>query len=83
MKKIDDELGGTTPLNIILRFPSNKTVSNSEKDELDNWEENDQNNQEDKAKYWFTRDKMDKIITIHDYVILCQKLEKFYLLDLF
>ena len=68
MKKIDDELGGTTPLNIILRFPSNKTVSNSEKDELDNWEENDQNNQEDKAKYWFTRDKMDKIITVHDYV---------------
>ena len=83
MKKIDDELGGTTPLNIILRFPSNKTVSNSEKDELDNWEENDQNNQEDKAKYWFTRDKMDKIITIHDYVDSCQKLEKFYLLDLF
>ena len=49
MKKIDDELGGTTPLNIIIRFPSNKTVSNSEKDELDDWEEN---NQEDKAKYW-------------------------------
>ena len=23
MKKIDDELGGTTPLNIILKFPSN------------------------------------------------------------
>ena len=68
MKKIDDELGGTTPLNIILKFPSNKTISNSEKDELDNWEENDQNNQEDKAKYWFTRDKMDKIITVHDYL---------------
>ena len=25
MKKIDDDLGGTTPLNIILKFPSNKT----------------------------------------------------------
>ena len=23
MKKIDDDLGGTTPLNIILKFPSN------------------------------------------------------------
>ena len=22
MKKIDDDLGGTTPLNIILKFPS-------------------------------------------------------------
>ena len=24
MKKIDDELGGTTPLNIIIKFPQNK-----------------------------------------------------------
>ena len=24
MKKIDDELGGTTPLNVILKFPSKK-----------------------------------------------------------
>ena len=24
MKKIDDELGGTTPLNIILKFPVKK-----------------------------------------------------------
>ena len=24
MKKIDDELGGTTPLNIILKFPTNQ-----------------------------------------------------------
>ena len=24
MKKIDDDLGGTTPLNIILKFPSKK-----------------------------------------------------------
>ena len=24
MKKIDDELGGTTPLNIILKFPTSK-----------------------------------------------------------
>ena len=23
MKKIDDDLGGTTPLNIILKFPTN------------------------------------------------------------
>ena len=26
MKKIDDELGGTTPLNIILKFPSKKVT---------------------------------------------------------
>ena len=67
MKKIDDDLGGTTPLNIILKFPSNsKTIDNKE-DEFDEWEE-DQNNNEDKSKYWFTRDKMDKIIKVHDYL---------------
>ena len=27
MKKIDDELGGTTPLNIILKFPAKQTKS--------------------------------------------------------
>ena len=31
MKKIDDELGGTTPLNIILKFPSKKKKSKLKK----------------------------------------------------
>ena len=67
MKKIDDELGGTTPLNIILKFPKKNETNNSEKDELDDWEEENVA-AEDKAKYWFTRDKMDKIIKAHDYL---------------
>ena len=66
MKKIDDDLGGTTPLNIILKFPKKEEISNNENDELDDWEEDAE--KEDKAKYWFTRDKMDKIISVHDYV---------------
>jgi predicted RND superfamily exporter protein len=66
MKKIDDDLGGTTPLNIILKFP--KTVEKTEKidDEFEEWEE--ENIDEDKAKYWFTRDKMDRILKVHDYL---------------
>ena len=68
MKKIDDELGGTTPLNIILKFPSNIKESESESDEFDEWEEQNKNSEEDKSKYWFTRDKMDKIIKVHDYL---------------
>ncbi len=67
MKKIDDELGGTTPLNIILKFPVNKKDNKEENDEFDEWEEENEN-EEDKAKYWFTRDKMDKIIKVHDYL---------------
>ena len=67
MKKIDDDLGGTTPLNIILKFPSKSSDSAETDDEFDEWE-NDNNNDEDKSKYWFTRDKMDKIIKVHDYL---------------
>ncbi len=67
MKKIDDDLGGTTPLNIILKFPVKKKEINEESDEFDEWEEENETN-EDKAKYWFTRDKMNKIIKVHDYL---------------
>ena len=65
MKKIDDELGGTTPLNIIIKFPTKQ--KQIEDDEFSEWE--DENiEEEDKSKYWFTRDKMDKIIKVHDYL---------------
>ena len=66
MKKIDDDLGGTTPLNVNLKLPTKTNNKNVEQDEFDWEEENDTN--EDKAKYWFTRDKMDKIIKVHDYL---------------
>ena len=66
MKKIDDELGGTTPLNIILKFPS-KAQEKNEDDEFSEWEEDAEKNEE-KSKYWFTRDKMDKILKVHDYL---------------
>ena len=66
MKKIDDELGGTTPLNIILKFPAKQTKSTDD-DEFSEWDEDIENN-EDKSKYWFTRDKMDKILKVHDYL---------------
>ena len=38
MKKIDDDLGGTTPLNIILKFPK-KSKKKKKNDEFDEWEE--------------------------------------------
>ncbi len=71
MKKIDDDLGGTTPLNVIIRFPSkNIKDPNNTKDDKDDFSEWDEDSQgeEDKAKYWFTRDKMDKILKVHDYL---------------
>jgi uncharacterized protein len=66
MKKIDDDLGGTTPLNVIIKFPT-KTKKVQNDDQFDEWDEENEND-ENKAKYWFTRDKMDKIIKVHDYL---------------
>jgi len=66
MKKIDDDLGGTTPLNVILKFP----VIEKDKtdDEFSEWDEDSSSKNEEKSKYWFTRDKMDKILKVHDYL---------------
>ena len=66
MKKIDDELGGTTPLNIILKFPTQEQ-NKIEDDEFSEWDE-ENTGDENKAKYWFTRDKIDKIMKVHDYL---------------
>ena len=66
MKKIDDDLGGTTPLNVIIKFPTKK-IQEKDDDEFSEWDE-DVESKEDKSKYWFTRDKMDKILKVHDYL---------------
>ena len=66
MKKIDDDLGGTTPLNVIIKFPVNEKKNDD--DEFSEWDEEESENTEDKSKYWFTRDKMDKILKVHDYL---------------
>ena len=64
MKLIDEKLGGTTPLEVILKFPKNKTETND--DEFEDWE--NENNEEDEKKYWFTKDKIDKIASVHNYL---------------
>lgn len=64
MKLIDDELGGTTPLEIILKFPKKETQS-LEENEADDWGAEEEGNEE---KYWFTKDKMDKITSVHNYL---------------
>ena len=67
MKKIDDELGGTTTLDIILKFPSSKEKKSAQDDEFSEWEE-DENKEDIILTYWFTRNKIDKILKVHDYL---------------
>ena len=64
MKLIDEKLGGTTPLEVILKFPENKKIS--EDDEFEDW--GDENEEENEEKYWFTKDKIDKITLVHNYL---------------
>ncbi len=67
MKKIDDQLGGTTPLDIILKFPNNDNKEIKD-DEFSEWDEDASSNKDDSSKYWFTRNKIDKILKVHDYL---------------
>ncbi len=64
MKLIDEKLGGTTPLEVILKFPEKKKIS--EDDEFEDW--GDENEEENEEKYWFTKDKIDKITLVHNYL---------------
>jgi predicted RND superfamily exporter protein len=63
MKLIDEKLGGTTPLEVILKFP--KEEENKSDDEFDDWGEEESKNND---KYWFTKDKIDKIRVVHNYL---------------
>ena len=65
MKLIDNELGGTTPLEIILKFPKDEKKNSNEDDEFEDWSDESDNNDD---KYWFTKDKINKIISVHKYL---------------
>ncbi len=64
MKLIDEKLGGTTPLEVILKFPEKKREMLKEDDEFEDWGDGEA----DDEKYWFTKDKIDTISNIHNYL---------------
>ena len=65
MKLIDEKLGGTTPLEVILKFPSKEELKSIEDDEFEDWDNNENQNDQ---KYWFTKDKIEKIEKVHNYL---------------
>jgi len=74
MKVVDQNLGGTTPLDVIVEFDepgesahlaASETNQKSE-DEFDEFDEFD-GTKADK-KYWFTSGKMAQVVKIHDYL---------------
>ncbi len=77
MKVIDQKLGGTTPLDIILTFKEDSdeidsldvVVDESISDEFASFEDEfTLDKKEDKEKYWFTASKIAKIKQIHNYL---------------
>ena len=65
MKLIDDKLGGTTPLEVIIKFPNKEKIEIDDEDDFEDWGNEDEQNEE---KYWFTKDKIDKISSVHNYL---------------
>ena len=66
MKLIDEKLGGTTPLEVILKFGSQKEIlEEEENEEFDGWDD-DQDKNDD--RYWFTKDKIERIEKVHNYL---------------
>ena len=67
MKLIDEKLGGTTPLEVILKFSKlEKEIPKDKEDEdFEDWSDDENQNNE---KYWFTKDKIDRIKKVHNYL---------------
>ena len=73
MKVIDKQLGGTTPLDVIIDFDNVRSETpsveegESDVDDFDDFEE-ELSVVQNRDQYWFTKNKMRKIEEIHDYL---------------
>ena len=73
MKVVDESLGGTTPLDVIIEFEDPNDLpasarpstakSDSDFDEFNEFEEASSD-----EKYWFTADKMKRVKAVHNYL---------------
>lgn len=64
MKLIDEKLGGTTPLEIILKFKDAENKNNKIDDDFFQGSDSD----EYKDSYWFTNFRVNNIINVHKYL---------------
>jgi uncharacterized protein len=74
MKVVDQDLGGTTPLDVTIDLEKSEVTvpvatsetSTENNDEFEEFNEFDDAQNQD--KYWFTSDKMARVVRIHDYL---------------
>lgn len=70
MTKIDHNLGGTTPFEIVIRFPKSDVKAPTPEvstTPLDSFEEEFEGSKES-SQYWFTSQKMEMILKVHEYL---------------
>ncbi len=74
MKVIDQNLGGTTPVDVIIRFEELKTPSATPGSDTDSAGDGDFSDFEEfdevetSEKYWFTSHRMAQVKKVHDYL---------------
>ncbi|MFC1863370.1 RND family transporter [Thermodesulfobacteriota bacterium] len=67
MELIDQKLGGTSPLDVIVQFESFESEDLENEDEYSE-DPFDEMDGEDEDKYWFTEGRMQVIEEVHDYL---------------
>lgn len=67
MKVIDQKLGGTTPLDVVMNFTTVEQIEDANDGFLDSFDAEFSVNQ-NAPEYWFTPDRMYQIIKVHDYL---------------
>ncbi len=74
---IDRELGGTTPLDVVIDFPPAESKADepdanppaaATDDDFDKFGEFAEESGESEEQYWFTPYKMERILTVHNYL---------------
>jgi len=69
MQVIDEQLGGTTPLDVIVKFKDKQIVETQDNEDDDFGDFSDEfENQTDKNQYWFTPEKMKLTLQVHNYL---------------
>ena len=70
LKVIDQDLGGTSPLDVIIEFESAESFSSSSDPQFDETDEffAEFDDAADDEKYWFTSEKISRIKAVHEYL---------------
>ena len=64
LKRVDETLGGTTPLEVVLKFPTNVEPRSNNGLDADLFGDEPG----EKSDTWFTADKIERVKKVHDYV---------------